>query len=158
MSGEAKTILGQDLREIRQSIIASVTPLLDWADLDVVTGAEANKMRAEAVAGERERNAGVLTEVIGRLDCCGPDVRARQRLLECRKTILSVEPPAPEPMTVKKLIDRLTESQGAIKNWRAVEIDLQELIKAQARRDAEVCCSTGCSDCGKLILKAAGLE
>lgn len=70
------------------------------------------------------------------------------------------EPPVEKPMTIPRLMRKLTtEHRIHFPNWDAVEKDLESLVNAvqenQIRRDANSLC---CGPCKDALLKAAGLQ
>ena len=81
------------------------------------------------------------------------------------------EPPAAEPMTIPKLVERLREGDCVLPSmylWSDIENDLQDLVEAQVRRDAKYIeewldpgtgrVSVLCSVMADGLLKSAGLE
>lgn len=140
-----------------------------------------DEAQREATEAERERCwqavAGVLNKAWKRAESSRP---VWADLVNCRDALLppDSQPPAPEPMTVEKMMKMLRTAFGLNLDGIEddIEVNLTALLKAQARRDAEILSqrerehppgwpksmTTGwkaaCRDGQDRILKAAGLE
>lgn len=94
--------------------------------------------------------------------------RCMQDAKEQLGNMSKADKPMYEPTTIAGVLSRLKTNlcscglPDGFGDWAGVEADLTKLVeatgKAQARRDATLCFKTACSDCGKLILNAEGLE
>lgn len=166
MNDGPETALGKKLCLLRAKIVAAGTPLNDWYELmDFAT--------TEAVESERRECASLMvhaiTAALARAD--GDSVAS---LRECRKKVLArgreAQPPAPEPMTVAKMIEKWeagTPVFGDRFGWLEFKNDLTSLVEAQVRRDAEICLKMGAATaqqgitqraCYDAILESAGLK
>lgn len=130
-----------------------------------------DEINREAVEADRKRRVAILTKAKddaifqGEYSLAATIGDLRDALL----TQAGEPPPADEPMTIPKLIEKLAAVSNA--NWNTIRSDLQALVEARTRRDAAVCeklAAAGSSDndgwilacqaCNELILKSAGLE
>lgn len=94
------------------------------------------------IESQRRRIAELVAEELGKTTC----------------TLVKAILPAPDkepksPMTIPNIIQKLTHDPLGYM-MSDLERDLKALVKDQARRDAQLCCSI----CNQAILKAAGLH
>lgn len=127
------------------------------------------EIEIDGVKAERERAAAVLTVAIAdllRRPRARDAVFLADKLADCRDKIdLTTAAPAPEPMTVGKVLRKMRAGYPVWEDWDDCEKDLVALVDSanqeQARRDAEICSGMAGTvarrDCRDAILKAAGL-
>lgn len=92
----------------------------------------------KAIEAERQRNMEIARTT--RFDVCAPNklpLFIAQRI-ERADITGGVEPPAPEPMTVAKVLAKIRAGYPIWEDWDDCERDLVRLVQDQARRDAAI--------------------
>lgn len=133
---------------------------LEPSDAEVAFNNMLRGKEAKAVAGERARAIalckqlqGVYAEQLGMSTGC-------KRCAEALEDGGEPSPPVPKPMTMGVVVNALRDSP-LWADWVRFQHDLQELVKAQAQRDAEIAAKStymGGPVIARAILHAAGLE
>ena len=156
------TALGKQLQAIRQRIEAASTELRGWDELvDTELSARTAEAHDDGVTAERERWAKLLSDAKDEAIVQEADYPLAAALRDIRDAGLGAKaephPPAREPMTIATMIAKLSAVSN--QNWNTIRGDLQELVQAQARRDAKIVeVATNQAEAQDVILIKAGLK